>query len=52
VAKILRSPEVKQKMVALGAQPVGSTPDEFAAFIKAEMARWGKIIKEKGIRSE
>jgi tripartite-type tricarboxylate transporter receptor subunit TctC len=32
--------------------PVGNTPEEFGAFLKAEMARWGKIIKQKGIRSE
>ncbi|HEV7803136.1 MAG TPA: tripartite tricarboxylate transporter substrate binding protein [Burkholderiales bacterium] len=52
VARILRTPEVRQRLTALGAEPVGNTPDEFGAFIKAEMARWGKIIKEKGIRSE
>ncbi|MDB5867605.1 MAG: tripartite tricarboxylate transporter substrate binding protein [Betaproteobacteria bacterium] len=52
VARILRTPEVRQRLAALGAEPVGNTPDEFGAFIKAEMARWGKIIKEKGIRSE
>jgi tripartite-type tricarboxylate transporter receptor subunit TctC len=52
VAAILRTPEVKQRLGALGAEPVGNTPEEFGAFIKAEMARWGKIIKEKGIRSE
>jgi tripartite-type tricarboxylate transporter receptor subunit TctC len=52
LAKILRTPEVTQRLTALGAEPVGNTPDEFGAFIKTEMARWGKIIKEKGIRSE
>jgi len=52
VAKILHAPEVKERLAALGAEPVGNTPDEFGAFIKAERARWGRIIKEKGIRSE
>jgi tripartite-type tricarboxylate transporter receptor subunit TctC len=52
VAKILHSPQVKQRMAALGAEPVGNSPEEFGAFIKTEMARWGRIIKEKGIRSE
>jgi tripartite-type tricarboxylate transporter receptor subunit TctC len=52
VAKILRAPEVRERLAALGAEPIGNTPDEFGAFIKTEMARWGKIIKEKGIRSE
>jgi tripartite-type tricarboxylate transporter receptor subunit TctC len=52
VAKILREPEVKQQLAALGAEPVGSTQEEFGKFIKAEMTRWGKIIKEKGIRAD
>jgi tripartite-type tricarboxylate transporter receptor subunit TctC len=52
VAKILRAPEVRERLAALGAEPIGNTPDEFGAFIKTEMARWGRIIKEKGIRSE
>ena len=37
---------------ALGAEPVGSTPAEFGAFVRAEHARWSKVIREKGIRSE
>jgi tripartite-type tricarboxylate transporter receptor subunit TctC len=52
VAKILREPEVKQQLAALGAEPVGNTQEEFGRFIKAEMTRWGKIIKEKGIRAD
>jgi tripartite-type tricarboxylate transporter receptor subunit TctC len=51
VAKILRAPEVRRELAALGAEPVGDTPDEFRAFLKADMARWGKIMQEKGIRS-
>ena len=49
VAKILRAPEVRRELAALGAEPVGDTPDEFGAFLKADMARWGKIIQEKGL---
>jgi len=52
MAKILHAPEVRQQMAVLGAEPIGNTPEEFAAFLKAENARWGRIIKEKGIRSE
>jgi tripartite-type tricarboxylate transporter receptor subunit TctC len=52
VARILRMPEVRQQIGALGAEPIGSTPDELAAFLKTEMTRWGKIIKDKGIRAE
>src|SRR5947207_1546829 len=47
VAQILRTPEVKERLATLGAEPVGNTPEEFGAFIRAENARWGRIIKEK-----
>jgi tripartite-type tricarboxylate transporter receptor subunit TctC len=51
VAKVLRTPEVRQELAALGAEPVGDTPEEFGAFLRADMARWGKIIQERGIPS-
>ena len=51
LAKILRSAEMRQEMAALGAEPIGDTSEEFAEFLRADMARWGKIIEEKGIRS-
>ena len=52
VGKLLRLPEVRERLAALGAEPVGSTPQEFGAFVRAEHARWSKVIREKGIRSE
>ncbi|HEY5900320.1 MAG TPA: tripartite tricarboxylate transporter substrate binding protein [Burkholderiales bacterium] len=52
VAKALRLPAVRERLAALGAEPVGSTPEEFAAFVREEHARWGRVIREKGIRSE
>jgi tripartite-type tricarboxylate transporter receptor subunit TctC len=52
VARLLRTPEMRQELAALGAEPVGDAPDEFAAFLKADMARWGKIIQDKGIRTD
>src|SRR3954470_21074556 len=52
VAKTLQRPEVRERLAALGAEPVGSTPAKFGAFVRAENARWGRIIREKGIRSE
>ena len=49
---VIGTPEVKTQLAKLGAEPVGSQPDDFAAFVKAEAARWGRIIKERGIRPE
>jgi tripartite-type tricarboxylate transporter receptor subunit TctC len=52
IAKSLAIPEVKERILALGADPVGNTPEEFGAFIKKEMATWSKVIKEVGITIE
>ena len=45
VAKALAMPEVRERFVAQGAQPSGSTPDQFAAFIRAETDKWTKVVK-------
>ncbi len=46
IVKILRSPEVKQNLSSEGADPVGSTPGEFAAHLSAETERWGKVVRQ------
>jgi tripartite-type tricarboxylate transporter receptor subunit TctC len=45
VAKALAVPEVRERFVAQGAQPGGSTPDQFAAFIRNETDKWTKVVK-------
>jgi tripartite-type tricarboxylate transporter receptor subunit TctC len=52
VVKALKSPDVRERLVAMGSDPVGSTPEEFLAYIKQELARWGKVIRENNIRGE
>jgi len=52
LTKVLRLPEVKEQMAALGAVPGGDSPQAFAAFVNAESIRWGKIIRDKGIKPE
>jgi len=52
LAKVLRLPDVKEQMATLGAEPGGDSTAAFGAFVKAESARWGRIIKERGIRPE
>jgi tripartite-type tricarboxylate transporter receptor subunit TctC len=51
-ARVLALPEVRASYLAAGTDPIGDTPTEFAAFIRAEHARWGKLIAEAGIRAE
>jgi tripartite-type tricarboxylate transporter receptor subunit TctC len=52
IAKILKMPDVHSKLVAQGAIPAGGTSQEFAAFIKAEIAKWGKVIRDANVRPE
>jgi tripartite-type tricarboxylate transporter receptor subunit TctC len=48
VARVLQVPEIRAKLVTQGADPVGSTPEEFAAYIRAETAKWAKVVKASG----
>jgi tripartite-type tricarboxylate transporter receptor subunit TctC len=50
VAAIVRLPEVRDRFGALGAEPVGNAPEEFAAFAKAELAKWGGIVNRSGAK--
>lgn len=52
IVNILKSPEVREKLAADGADPVGSTPEQFAAFIREEIVKWSKVVKSAGIRVE
>jgi tripartite-type tricarboxylate transporter receptor subunit TctC len=51
-ARILVLPEVKARLAADGADAVGNRPDEFAAYIRSELAKWGKVVKTGGIKLE
>jgi len=50
--KIVQESDVKAKFATLGFDPVGGTPEEFAAQIKSEIAKWGKVIRDANIRIE
>ena len=52
VVKIVRQPEVKKQFATLGFEPIGSTPEYFAKYIKDEMARYQQIIKDAKIKVE
>ena len=52
VVRIVRLPDVAERFQLDGAEAVGSTPKEFAAFLKAEMQKWSKVIRDAGIKPE
>jgi tripartite-type tricarboxylate transporter receptor subunit TctC len=52
VNRVLREREVRDRMLTLGSDPAGDTPEEFARFIRADQAKWSKLMKEAGIATE
>lgn len=50
IVRILHLPEIKERMSNQGVELVGSTPQQFAEFIKSEMVKWGKVVKASGAR--
>lgn len=49
IVKVLRSPEVKKRFLSLDAEVGGNSPEEFAVYQKAEMAKWAKLVKDIGL---
>jgi tripartite-type tricarboxylate transporter receptor subunit TctC len=52
ILRALNSPDLRQRLQTLGADPVGNTPEQYTAFMQAEIAKWDKVIKAAGIKGE
>jgi tripartite-type tricarboxylate transporter receptor subunit TctC len=50
VVKIIQLPDVRERLIGLGAEPSPSTPGEFSALIKSELVKWAKVVKDSGAR--
>jgi tripartite-type tricarboxylate transporter receptor subunit TctC len=50
--RILNTREMKERLLMLGAEPVGNTPDEFAAFVRLEIQKYAKVIKASGAKAD
>jgi len=50
--RIMKLADVRERITGLGAQPVGGTPQEFGAFIRSEIAKWQKVIRDAGVKAE
>ena len=48
----MRTPDIKEKMLSQGFEPVGNGPEEFARFIREELPRWEKVVKTAGIAAQ
>ncbi|MEI8034867.1 MAG: tripartite tricarboxylate transporter substrate binding protein [Betaproteobacteria bacterium] len=52
VTRSLREPDAKERLYSIGAEPMTTTPEEFGAYIRSEMAKWGKVIQSAHIKVE
>ncbi|MFY7902243.1 MAG: tripartite tricarboxylate transporter substrate-binding protein, partial [Rubrivivax sp.] len=52
IAQAVRAPEAVERLVAMGLEPVGSTPDELATRIAEDIARWAPVVKASGFRAD
>lgn len=52
INKALASPDLKEKLLSVGVQPLGTTPEQFGTFIRTEATRYAKIIKAAGIKAD
>ncbi|MPT41284.1 MAG: tripartite tricarboxylate transporter substrate binding protein [Achromobacter sp.] len=50
IRRALQSPEMQKQLKAQGAQALGSTPQEYAAYIKSEISRWGEVVKAANVK--
>jgi tripartite-type tricarboxylate transporter receptor subunit TctC len=50
VTTVLNDPEISRKLIEAGADPAPGTPEQLTDFLKSELERWGKVIKEKNIK--
>ncbi len=52
IVDVLNMPDVRERLESMGSNPVGGTPEQFGAYVKQEIARWGKVIRDNNIRIE
>jgi tripartite-type tricarboxylate transporter receptor subunit TctC len=52
IAKAVAQPDLKERLAVLGFKPVANTPDEFGARIRAEIEKWGKVVRDAKLRIE
>lgn len=52
IVLILRLPDVRERLAGQGAEPAGNTPEEYSASLKADLARWAKVVKTANIRAD
>jgi tripartite-type tricarboxylate transporter receptor subunit TctC len=52
VARIVKTPDIRERLTQQGADPAGTGPDEFAAYVRAETTRWARVVRTSGAKPE
>jgi len=52
IAAVLATPDVQARLANDGIEPVASTPEQFSAFVRDEMAKWSAVVRDAGIRAD
>jgi tripartite-type tricarboxylate transporter receptor subunit TctC len=52
IVRIVALPEIAERLATLGFDPVANTPEEFAAYIRAEVTKWAKVVRDADIKVE
>jgi tripartite-type tricarboxylate transporter receptor subunit TctC len=52
LAKVMAQPDIREKLVAQGIEPMATTPEEFGAFMKKEAAKWSRVVKEANVKAD
>ena len=52
VQRVMRLPEITRRMEVEGERAMPGTPEDFGAFVRAEVDKWGKLIREAGLKAE
>jgi tripartite-type tricarboxylate transporter receptor subunit TctC len=50
IGSAINAPELKERLAALGAEPSAKTPDQFAQYVRAEIVKWTKVVKDSGAK--
>lgn len=48
----MHAPELKERLATIATEPFTSTPEEFADYIKQEIAKWGRVVREAGLKAD
>ena len=52
VARILALPDVRDRLFAIGAEPMSASPEQFSAMVRADVDKWGKLVRAAGISAD